>query len=315
MKIILLLLTLLQQDDFLLKQGVTSVGLGDLDAYVYLLPPEKRAGFVVDENQIEKNLITILNMNIVYDHVINSELNDLPTFNKVAKLVADKVIDLDDEFYMKLGLEQKQAESSVRSFIEKKEYYARMLEYLKTDLLEGRVDQLAKEYFLVNKSQWLVPEKRELSVILINKDSEYYSEVENIMNELIENPSIENFESYALKYSAHPSVKKNKGNLSYFTKKSFNMPFVDHVFSAPQGVVSSIYKYKKDYYLVRVNDIIPQKQADYAEHENKIKQQLTEELVDKKFQNIINTQANNKIEINSELMAHVFERYKVFIEQ
>lgn len=315
MKLLILLIALLSQNELLIKQGDTTVKLDDLDSYVYLLAPDKRSDFVTDKVMIEKNLITMLNMNIVYDYVIDNELHKEPIFENVVDLVEEKDLVLDDDFYIRLGLDQESAHSNVRQFIVKQEYYARLLEYLKLELMAGKVNSLAKEYFLVNASQWVIPEKRSLSIIQVNHGSEYYLDIDDIYKQLAQDTDISNFEQLALKYSDDPTVELNKGNLSYFKKSDLNFPFVDEIFNAELGIIPSIFQYKKNYYIVRVNDIKPQVKPSYADYEEQIKQQLVGELVEVQFQNIINTQAASKIEVNPELMAHVFERYKVFTEE
>ena len=315
MKLLILLVALLSQNESLIKQGETTVKLDDLDSYVYLLEPSKRAGFVSDKGMIEKNLITMLNMNIVYDYVIDNELHKESIFENVVDLVEEKDLVLDDDFYIRLGLDQEAAHSNVRQFIVKQEYYARLLEYLKLELMAGKVNSLAKEYFLVNSSQWVIPEKRSLSIIQVNHGSEYYSDINDIYKQVAQDTDIANFEQLALKYSDDPTVELNKGNLSYFKKSDLKLPFVEEIFKAEPGIIPSIFQYKKNYYIVRVNEIKPEVKPVYADYEEQIKLQLVGELVDVQFQNIINTQAASKIEVNPELMAHVFERYKVFTEE
>ncbi|VAW39909.1 hypothetical protein MNBD_GAMMA01-1647, partial [hydrothermal vent metagenome] len=313
-KLILLLATLLNHDSYMVKQGDVSVPLADLDSYVYLLSPEKRFGFAEDKFQIEDNIITILNINIVYDYIVNSELNSDPLFQPIQTIVNTKEINLDNQFYEKLDINKNLAYDNVRNFIKKKEYYMRMRTYLKNKLDDGEVNELSKEYFLLNSSNWIIPERRSLSMIQIKPKSSNFNNIESIYSELAVNPSEDNFEKIALKYSDDPTVKLNKGNLSYFKRADLNFPFTEKIFQAPTGLMSNIFKSEGSYYLIRINSIKEQIKPKYNDFEKQIKNQLVDEVAEKQFQNIINRQGNNPIEINQELMAHVFERYKVFNE-
>ncbi len=312
--LILLLLSLLDQDNVLVEQGGLNVELSDLDAYVYLLPADKRYEFSNDEQQIEKNIITILNMNIVYDYVKNSELQNKPMFNQITQLINETPIEPDAYFHEKLALEDGAMHEHVKGFILKKEYYRRLLEYIKNEFSEGKLDQLAKESFLVNSKSWKKPEERELSMIQIDPDSEHYDDSKELLLSLLSDQSYEKFVQSALEYSDDPSVQINKGNLATYRRDNFKMPFVDQVFSAPTGVIPSLFKHNNSFYIVRVNEIIAGEEPVFEDYEDEIKAKLLDELVDQKFQSIINTKATNKIDVNAELMAHVFERYKVFKE-
>jgi len=315
MILLLILATLLNHDSYMIKQGDVNVPLADLDSYVYLLPPEKRSGFAEDKFQIEDNIITILNINIVYDYIVNSELNSNPVFQPIQNIVNAKKINLDDQFYQKLSISKDVAHTNLLNFIKKKEYYVRMQAYLKNKLVEGDVDDLSKEYFLLNSSKWTVPEKRNLSVIQIKPESAHFKNIESIYSELNEDSSEDNFEKSALKYSDDPTVKLNKGNLSYFRQADLNFPFTEKIFQAPTGLMSNIFKFEGSYYLIRINSIKEQIEPKFNDFEKQIKDQLVGEAAEKQFQNIINSQGINAIEVNEELMAHVFERYKVFTEE
>jgi hypothetical protein len=314
MNIYLLLSLLFSPSDSLLKQGESVVPLADLDSYVYLLPPEKRTGFINDKIQIEKNIITLLNINIVYDYIIKSDIESHELFSNIEDVINNKEIDLDDEFYLKLGIEKQVAYENVKHFIKKQEYYARMLKYLEYELMNGAINDLAKEYFLINSQKWSIAEKRDLSIIQINQEKLNQPEVEQILLNLLKDPTKEQFETIALEYSDDPTVKMNKGHLSKFRSKDLNYPFVDKIFSAEAGVIPTIFKYDGKYLLIRVNEIVAAKEAKYEDHEEKIKLTLIDGMVSTQFQNIINTQANSKLEINPEVMTHVFERYKILAE-
>jgi parvulin-like peptidyl-prolyl isomerase len=310
----ILYLLVMSPDVTIVKQNDTSVPLGDLDSYVYMLPPEKRSGFINDKRQIEKNIITLTNINIVYDHILNTDLKNDINFKVVEELVENKTLELDDEFYLKLGLDKQVAHDNVKQYLIKKEYYARLIKHIETELNKGKIDQLVNEYFLINFDKWVVPEKRDLSIIQIDAEDQSPLNIKNILTELIKDPSTENFEKFALEYSDDPTVKSNKGHLSTFRQRDLNYPFKDKIFEAKIGIIPRVFKYEGRYYLVRVNNIIEKINPKLEDHKESIKNQIIKGAVETKFQNIINAQAMHKMNVSPEVMAHVFERYKVLIE-
>lgn len=317
MKLILLLLILnINPTTKVLEQGNTFVPLSDLDAYVYMLAPNKRAGFINDKIQIEKNLITILNLNIVKNYIQNTGLINHEVFNNVDDIVKEMPVDLDDEFYIKLGLEKNEAHEIVRDFIVKKEMFSRMSAYIKHELLNGSIENYLKEYFVLNKKHFLKEEKRDLSLIELNSSSYEIDVVKNILTELLQNDNFDNFSDMAVKYSIDESIDLNKGHLKFFRQSDFKYPFSQSVFEQNSiGVIPQIFKFESNYYLIRINEITPEVIPKFEEHRESIINKVLPDLVDTKLQNIINTQATNKVKVNPEIMAHVFERYKVLIEE
>ncbi|MGJ8662911.1 MAG: hypothetical protein ACSHWU_04630, partial [Marinicella sp.] len=69
------------------------------------------------------------------------------------------------------------------------------------------------------------------------------------------------------------------------------------------------------YYLIKVNEIIDEVKPVFEDYKEDLMESIRTKYSERKFQNIINTKAINKPEINPENAAHIFERFKVFIEE
>lgn len=317
MKIIFLLLALnLAPSKKVVEQGNSFVPLSDLDAYVYMLAPNKRAGFISDKAQIEKNLITMLNINIVNHYIKTNGLINHKAFHDVEDVVNKLPVDLDDEFYLKLDLEKSVAHKNVKEFIIKKEMFSRMSDYIKDDFLKGSIDKYVKEYFLLNQESFHTPEKRDISLIEFDSDVYNLENVKDILTAQLGSDEFEMFSEKAIKYSSDKSVQLNRGHLKAFREDDFKYPFTKSVFKQKTtGVIPNIFKFNQNYFIVRINKIIPDVQPKFEDHKVEIIKRILPELVDSKLQNIINTQAKNKIIVNPEVLAHVFERYKVLIEE
>jgi len=307
----LLLTSLFSQDTFLVKQGEVEVPLSDLDAYVYLLHESTRGGFADQHDQIEKNIYTILNVNIVYHYINQSELKNLDVFQEVIESINQETLSTDQAFIDKLDLDEQEMLNNVRQYKTKIEFYRTMLQHLNNTVDEQAVLTLAKEQYMVNKAQYEVPEIRDLSVIVLPADQ---SELAQQLLSEVKDQDIDGFHQQAAKHSVDPSTQINQGNWGEFKKMHFNYAFADDVYSSPEGVVPQLLEDKDYVYIVRVNDI----QAGYTQAFEDVKEQLIKKVkgntVVRQFQNIINTQAVNQLEVNPELVAHVFDRYKVFAD-
>lgn len=314
---LLLTTSLSNTNDKILEQGDVFVPISDMDAYVYLLPPDKRAGFVNDKQQMEKNLITMLNINIVDDYIKTNGLETHDAFNKINDIVNGMEVNLDDEFYMKLGLDKNSAYDHVKDFIIKKERFIRMSDLIKTNLTtNGVIDNYLKEYFVINKDKFTIPEKRDISLIELNESQHNASEVKNLLNDLLNNDDFDYFSQIADEFSNDETVKYNHGHLKEYQHRSFSYPFADTVFSFDKtGVLPRIFKFKNAYYLVRINKITPELEPKFEEHKEQLSDELLPEIVQEKLQRIIDSKAKFKIKVNEELAAHMFERYKVLLEK
>jgi parvulin-like peptidyl-prolyl isomerase len=310
MKLITLLLTtLFNQDAFLVKQGDVEVPLSDLDAYVYLLPESKRGGFADQQAQIEQNIYTILNINIVYHYINQSDLKNLEVFKEVINNVEQEQFDADDEFVSRLNLKEDELIKNVRNYKLKVEFYRSMLQHLNETVDESAVMKLAREQYLIKKSDYIIPEKRDVSVIVLAEDQA--SLAQDII-ESVNSQSAEVFHQLAVEHSMDPSTELNQGNWGEFRQMHFNHSFAEQVFNAPLGVIPTVFRENGQQYIVRVNEIKPEVIQSFDEVKDQLFKQLKGRAVVRQFQNIINTQAINELQVNPEVVAHVFERYKVF---
>jgi hypothetical protein len=304
----------LSTSEKILEQGDAFVPISDLDAYVYLLEPVKRPGFINDKRQIEKNLITMLNINIVNDYIESNDLKTHIAFSNIDETVNDMAVNLDDEFYLKLGIDKDTAHNNVKKFIVKKERFVRMSDLIKNQLLDGAIDGYLNEYFIINKSRFIKPEKRDISIIQLDIKKYDSEKTKNILNDLLKNDDFEYFSQIAADKSSDSSVQLNQGHLKEFRKNSFSYPFADTVFNQKStGVIPRIFKYNDHYYIVRINQIREEVQPKYEDYKEQLTKELLPELVEKKLQRIIDSQAKFKIKLNDEVAAHIFERYKVLL--
>ena len=307
--IILFLISLFNQDSYLIKQGDIEVPLGDLDAYVYSLQEDQRNSFSQRKQQIEQNIFTLLNINIIYQHVLATGMNDLDVFKTVMSNFKTPDFDENDEFIKALNVDEKEISEAIRMYHIKTEFYKTFLTHVKESITDEVVESLALEYYMVNKKEFLIPEKRDISVIVL--DSELSEEdAESILKTAQLSDKVK-FEILAKDHSIDPNVKNDSGHWGEYKELALRYQFSRLIFNSPIGVIPAILEDKGKRYIVKINDILPSEQSSFDDIKSSIFTQLKEQAVKRKFQSIINEKGQNKIEVNPELVAHVFERYKV----
>ncbi|RLD16515.1 hypothetical protein DRI50_01720, partial [candidate division KSB1 bacterium] len=136
-------------------------------------------------------------------------------------------------------------------------------EYLGTSVFEFISDSLkvsdaeVKKYYNTHKDEFIQEERRALSYVKFpvktTKDDtlEVLKEFEHIKQRL---KNGEKFSDLALEYSEDPSVKKNKGELGYFSKGDMVKPFEEAAFKAKVGEVVGPVKTRYGFHLIKIED-------------------------------------------------------------
>ncbi len=137
------------------------------------------------------------------------------------------------------------------------------VEYLGASVFEFISDSLKvsdeeiQKYYDTHKDEFVQEERRALSYVKFpvkttKQDTlEVLKEFENIKKRLANG---EKFSDLALEYSEDPSVKKNKGELGYFSKGDMVKPFEEAAFKAKVGEVVGPIKTRYGFHLIKVED-------------------------------------------------------------
>ncbi len=144
-----------------------------------------------------------------------------------------------------------------------KENIKAKVEYLGTSIFQFLNDSLKisdaeiKQYYDTHKDEFVQEERRQLSyvkfpIVTTKEDTqEVLKEFEHIKKRLANG---EKFNDLALEYSEDPSVKKNKGELGYFSRTDMVKPFADAAFSAKVGEVVGPIKTRYGFHLIKIED-------------------------------------------------------------
>jgi len=303
---------LLNQNDILIQQHEAKVNIYDVDSYIHDQPDFVRKQLSFDSQQLEKDILGMLNMNIIYDYIQQHNLIDQEPFKGIVEANSNQVLLVDKSVYEKLGIDAVKFTENYRLYLLKKQLYTSLQNYLESKIDDNKVLQLAKDRYLITQSEFQIPEKRDLGMIQLSNNDYSQDDVVKIITDLVNNDSPETFKNTAKELSTDRTVKYNDGQLGQFHKAGFRYPFADKVFSAKTGVVPSVFQNDNNWYILRVNEIIPAKPADFEAHKKNLVDKIKTEIMERQFQNIINQYAQHEVQVNRQLVDDIFSRYEVF---
>jgi peptidyl-prolyl cis-trans isomerase C len=151
---------------------------------------------------------------------------------------------------------------------------------------QGDFEQLAREYYELNKQYMMSKEKINVSHILVSTedrtDEEAKTLADSIVKEVEQNPA--SFDELVMTYSEDPSSASNKGKFFNVEKGDMVKEFEESAFALQDGEISEPVKTTYGYHIIRLDAYIPPAQMEFEEvkpqimarerqnHEDRIKQ-------------------------------------------
>lgn len=311
-KVFLIAFMLLNQNDILIQQHDAKVNIYDVDSYIHDLPDFVRKQLSYDSQQLEKDILGMLNMNIIYDYIKQKNLLAEQPFKNIVENNAKQILTVDESVYQALDINADEFKENYRLYLLKKQLYSSLQDYLISNIDTKQVEQLAKDRFLINKLQFQIPEKRDIGMIQLSQDKYSQAEAIKVVTNLVNNDTVEAFKMSAKELSTDKTVKYNDGQLGQFHKAGFRYPFVDKVFTAEVGILPTLFEKDGIWYILKVNEIIPAKPAIFDDHKESMVEKIKVEIMERQFQNIINQYAKHEVKVSKELVDDIFSRYEVF---
>jgi parvulin-like peptidyl-prolyl isomerase len=157
---------------------------------------------------------------------------------------------------------------------------------------EADYEQLAYEYYQLNKDEMMTSPAMDVSHILISTyerpDEEALQLAESIYDQLQTNPA--EFDQLVLQYSEDPSAASNNGHFENVKKGDFVKGFEDAAFSLEEGEISQPVKTEYGYHIIRLDAFTGPEPVEFEEvkprlvdaerekHETRIKQDYLSSL-------------------------------------
>lgn len=312
MKFVLWILLLLGQGDVLIEQHGAEVPVGDVDSYIHDLPAQVRKSISYDKFQLEKDILGMLNMNIINQYLKDSKLIDDPYFQAVIEDIKQSDNELDDEFINRMGLSVEVFKKSYQDYLTKKALYAALKDYILQDIDRKQAEKLAYDRYRTAKSDYVKPEQRDLAMIQLSQDKYSQQEALTLVKQLMADDTVSAFSAKAQELSEDSTAEMNSGQLGLFKQSGFRFPFAETVFDADIGVVPAVFEKDSNWYIVRVNKIVAPETIPFDQVKDKMVTDIMNHSMRRRFQSIITQYAQYEVQVNKDLVDDIFTRYEVF---
>lgn len=179
-------------------------------------------------------------------------------------------------------------------------------------------DADAQDYYKQNIGRYTSEEQRRARHILItiksgasqsDKDAAKAKAVK-LLAELKQHP--DQFADLAKANSEDPGSAKQGGDLGYFTVKDMVKPFADAVFALKKGEISDVVESDFGYHIIQLDDIKPAVVKPFAEVEASIKDEIKQQMENKKFSELA-SQLNNLVYEHAESLQTAADQLKLKI--
>ena len=293
----------------IIVQGEISVTLDDLDGFAYKIPQDKRAGFFDSSKRLEKTLLTLLNMKhiVKYGQQNNYIEPDKYKINVNNKLI--QIFPIDDS----INISRDNEYLLVREFLKKQESYIQTQNYIMKQISTEELSELSEEKYFVNKSTYIKEETRDIEIISViyneSNKTEQYKKAKLIMED------IDFDQKKFVSFQDQNNLKNADIEISTLTEFKYdknNKIFSDKIFSLTENsIIKEPIDYNQRFIIVYVKNIYRSRQKKYDEVKDTILTQLINKAADRKFNSILISLTQDKIEVNEEVLSTLRTRYLI----
>lgn len=161
-------------------------------------------------------------------------------------------------------------------------------------------EQELRDYFEENKEQYGQKERIHARHILVESDSQAESDIRDIKSEIDEGAS---FEEMAREHSEGPSAQRG-GDLETFPRGKMVPAFDEVAFNLEPGVVSDPVETRFGYHLIKVEEKMDSKPADFESNREEIEQTVKQQKQQAKMKQLVQrlreeSEIENNVEISS----------------
>jgi len=186
------------------------------------------------------------------------------------------------------------------------------MEHFRKSLTPPNFENLAKEYYVAHKSEFLVPGTINVKHVLVSNkersEDEAKARIAEVESAAKSNP--EQFDALVEKYSDDPSKSENHGLMEDAGSSKYVPPFVEAAKALKKpGQISPPVKTQFGYHVLKLVEHNPDVQRTFAEAHDELVAKLRTEFLDRQVADHMAQKRNQPIDANPDLVAAVRTRF------
>jgi peptidyl-prolyl cis-trans isomerase C len=269
-------------DDIFAKQGDEVLLQVELDAAFAGIPEADRLTFIRDGGRVDQLVQNLLQTRQIAAAARADGFDDDPVIASRLALVAER------------------------------ELAKIWLEHVMANAPEADYAALAKEYYLGHPEEFMYPEMRDVSHILISTETRSEEEAQAIIADietrLSEDPA--RFDDLVEEFSEDPARVNNKGRYPQMKRGDMVKPFEDAAFALEgEGQISAPVKTSYGYHVIRLNRRIPSAPVPFDEVKEQLMAQARERHLAEYRKRYIVSLTEDPIEIPDGAVETMAKRY------
>jgi len=270
-------------DDVVAQQGVAVVTMQDIDAYALRIPENDRPGFFDSPKRIESMIMSLLLQ------------KQLAAEARAAKLDQDPAV----QAQMRLATDDTLARAA-------NDLYRKSLKY-------PDFDQLANEYYLSHKADFVLRGAIDVKHVLVSKKDRDEKSAQARIDEVEATARAhpDQFDALVEKYSDDPSKTSNHGLIADAAAPGKTVgPFSEAAKALKKpGEISPVVKTEFGYHVLKLVERKPDVQRAFADVKDGLVEKLRNDFIEREAKDHTNKLRGNKLDANPDLVASIRTRF------
>ncbi|MBT8052616.1 MAG: peptidylprolyl isomerase [Gammaproteobacteria bacterium] len=269
-------------NDIFARQGSVVLTHSELDAAFSRIPPEFRLAFIRDGAKVDDLVKSLLRLKLVAADASRSGFDQQP-------MIAER---------MQLAAEKELAEAWVGNLIE--------------NAPEADYEALALEYYLAHPDEFKMPERVDVSHILISSETRSEEKAlalaTRLHDDLRTDPS--QFDGYVTEYSEDPAKTSNAGRYPGMQRGQMVKRFEEAAFTLQQpGDITEPVKTSYGYHIIRLNQAKPSAPIPFEQIKEQASEMAKEQYLSEYRARYIKQQIAEPIELADGAAEAMVKRY------
>lgn len=275
--------------------------------------------FAVEPDEDSKVLAT-RGKGVVSQGVFTARAEKIPTADRLATLRdGNRLQDVINDLLLnsQLATEAREAGFDKDSLVQARmqlaaeaELSAAWLQHYKETRPVADYEQMAREYYQVNKKKIVTSRMVDVSHILISTEERSSEDAlalaTSLRKQLDSDPSL--FEEMVTEYSDDPSAASNHGKFNAVRPGTMVKPFEDSAFTLDEGEISEPVRTQYGYHIIRLDAKIAPEQMSYEDVKERLIAQQKKKHVDRMILTYLDGFAAHDVEISQEALELLVDR-------